>query len=388
MTIRTGPLPAEGLFRLPVPPAISRNSAAQASAGAVTDAVAADAPVITEVSAVDTGALAAAFSPLMSGLQQWCASLFGANTGGANPAATAPDAVAADAATPAGGGDPDYSGKFSLTVKTRDGDTVTIHFTQSRSDGAQRAQASSASYEVDGNLSADERKALDRLVGKMNDIADTFFSDTTGFGHLAVVDNLDFFDAGQLAGFALDLSQQREHMGNQRSDSAYSSLSFDYDVDLAAHTQRLRSDSVSGYSQAGGAGLHHYGYDVSSAIDASAKAALASVDVSGMGRPGLYQSAPTALPAYYQGALQALSGNIDALAALAGQSDAQAALAQPAQGVSTLFRGLAQAHPAYRKAAPGVRQGLDRVFALLPALMRNAGSLHGLFGKSGIRTAA
>jgi len=364
-------------WRPATPWAVSTSPAPQSSVAAQPDAGALAAALSSD--AAGTSVIGREFSPLMKDLQAWSQRLFDAAG-----SAAASDAAAADAT----GAAQDYSGTFSLEVKTREGDTVTIHFNEGRTRGASSDQVTEASYEVEGDLSADERKALDQLVGKMVDIADTFFSGTTGFGRLAVVDNLDFFDAGQLAGFALDVGQDRRKMGNRQSDRAYSSFSLDYDVDLDTKTQHLRSALVSGYQQADGAGQQRHGYDLTSAIDPAGKQLLDRTDVRGLGKPGLYQSGPTALPAYYQGALQALSGNIDCLSELAEQTAAQNTLADPEAVVTDLFRGLAKTHPAYLAAAGNVQQSLGRFFDMLPSLLRQAPALNAHFHTGSVRTTA
>src|SRR5690606_6937782 len=135
--------------------------------------------------------------------------------------------------TPASSNSPhQYGGSFSLQIKTRDGDTVTLRFGESRAIGEDTEQTSSALYQVDGELSEAERKALDKVVAKMVGIAETYFSSTIGFGRMAALDDLSFFDAGQLAGFALDASQARTFSG--AAHTTYSSMSLDYSIDLKA----------------------------------------------------------------------------------------------------------------------------------------------------------
>ncbi|WP_194723962.1 hypothetical protein [Noviherbaspirillum malthae] len=362
MNIKINPASA-GLNWLPKPAAGPRPDLSPAKDLAVQPALAeVPAPAAADESALSAASL---FQPLIRGLGEWSRGVSGA----ANEASSAQQGSGAQA-----NGRPDYAGSFSLTVKTRDGDTVTLHFDEARTHGPQTSQSNAAAYRVEGNLSESERAARDKVVAKMTDIADSFFSDTVGFGRLVVMDDLGFFDAGELAGFALNVSQDRQFQGGN-AERAYSSLSFSYETDLEAKTQRLSSEMLDGYQQKDGAGMHRYAYDLTSSISSASKALLNGMDVRELGRPGVYQSAPTALPAYYQGALQALAGNIDRLAALTEDADAQAAGLADAKSVSDLFRGLAANHPAYKNAAEPVQAGLNRMFDLLPPLMKQANEL-------------
>jgi len=314
----------------------------------------------------------------MQGLSGWVRGLSGA--GNAKFATEQSNGVQAN-------GRPDYSGTFSLAVRTRDGDTVTLHFDEARSHGPQESQSVTAAYQVEGNLSDAERAALDKLVTKMIDIADSFFEDTVGFGRLVVMDDLGFFDAGELASFALNVSQDRDFHGGD-AQHAFSSLSFSYETDLAAKTQRLSSELQQGYQQKDGAGVHRYAYDLTSSISSGSKMFMNALDVRELGRPGLYQSAPTALPAYYQGALQALAGNVDRLAALTEDADARAAGLADAGSISDLFRGLAANHPAYRNAAEPVQRGLNEMFDMLPSLVKQTNELLASFLNGSLRVKA
>jgi hypothetical protein len=334
--------------------------------------------VLPAVDGADPAGLARQFSPLMRGLQGWSRTLFQPASDGKPAGVAAADQSIASA---------DYSGAFSLKVKTRDGDTVTIHFSEARGGEVQDGSKAS-SYEIEGDISDAERKALDQLVEKMVGVADTFFSDTVGFGHLAVVDNLSFFDAGQLASFALDVSQERQHLGNQKTDRMYSSLSFAYEVDLSAKTQHLSSELVLGYQQSEGAGRQRFGYDLNSAIVSTARQLLAQPDVRALGRPGIHQSGPTALPSYYQGALQALSSNIDRLSELLENTATEQAVAEPEETVAQLFRGLAENHPAYKSADARTQQSLGSMFDLLPSLIRQAHPLNAIFANGTVREQA
>ncbi|WP_097458686.1 hypothetical protein [Mangrovitalea sediminis] len=326
-------------------------------------------PILTDspVAEVPVLELPSSLSPLMQGLGDWAHSEI-AQTG---------NTASASASTSQENSNPLYGGGFSLKITTREGDHVTLHFNEARGKAGSREPLTSAQYEVDGKLSADERKALGKVVNKMVDLAHSFFSGTSGLGNLAVVNDLSFFDASQLTSFALDLSQSRQHTG--LADRSYSLFSLDYSVDLTHGSQHLSSDFVQGYQQKDQAGSSHYGYDLTSGIGPSSLGVLNQTDVHGLGKPLRYESAPTALPRFYQGAVQALASNVDQLAALADQVASQPLPAAADKLVPELFRGLVQQHPAYHQASEGTRQGLNRIFAVLPTLMsRSQGLAAGL----------
>ncbi len=110
-----------------------------------------------------------------------------------------------------------------IQVKTREGDTVTISFSQSASSsrsalqvrqGDSSLQAFQESYSensdfsisIEGDLNQDEQKSLQKLMKKMQKVSDAFFH---GSGKAAVqhAQKLGFNDQ-QIAGFSMDLSMR------------------------------------------------------------------------------------------------------------------------------------------------------------------------------------
>ena len=306
------------------------------------------------------------FSPLMTGLGDWTQSLSGSSS---SDVAVTPSSEPSKPAT--------YAGTFSLRIKTREGDTVTLHFGESHSVGDELEKSTAARYEVEGDLSDAERKALDKVVEKMVDITETFFSSTIGFGRMAIMDDLSFFDAEQLASFALDVSQARQFTG--AAHQTYSSMSLDYSVDLKNKRHHLASEFVMGYSQPGQAGQQRFSYDLTAAIDPLANSVLNALDVRDLGKPGLHQSAPTALPNYYQGALQALASQTSQLAALVDRSETQQVAAKPKDFVVNLFRAMVKHHPAYKNASEPMRRNLDGMLDMLPKLMEYSQAMAATF---------
>lgn len=318
---------------------------------------------------------ASGFTPLMTGLRDWL------EEGGLPTARTQPGQSSSYQQKPL-----TYAGGFSLEVKTRDGDRIQIRFEEVHDGQVRGDQSLRATYEIQGELSEDERKALEKVVDKMLEITDRFFSSTVGFGHLAIMDNLQFFDAEQLASFALNISQSRDFSGP--SQKLNSSLSYGYEVDLKTGTQRLKSEYVLGHRQGESGGQQKFGYDVTSAINKVAAPFLDGLDVRGLGRPQLHQSAPTALPGYYQGALQALASNLDQLATLAKEPSAQKLPMEAEDLVTQLFQQLAPQHSAFKEAPEAVQQRLSKLFKIMPDLLKYANQLNTLTFRGSLKVKA
>lgn len=104
---------------------------------------------------------------------------------------------------------------LSLEVFTRDGDKVTVSFSQSESRSASFApgqlnlsSSSQSGYElsVEGNLDEDEKEALTSLFDSVQDLSERFFSGDLG-GALEQAFELGF-DGNELASLSLNLTQQ------------------------------------------------------------------------------------------------------------------------------------------------------------------------------------
>ena len=104
---------------------------------------------------------------------------------------------------------------LSLDVVTRDGDTVTVSFSQQEersglsAPGLLQASASSQSawqMEVQGNLDEAEQEALSNLFDSVQDLSERFFAGDLG-GALEQAMSLGF-DGNELASLSLNLTQQ------------------------------------------------------------------------------------------------------------------------------------------------------------------------------------
>ncbi len=111
-----------------------------------------------------------------------------------------------------------------IQVKTREGDVVTISFSQSSSSSRSALQVqqgdssmqafqesdsenSGFSISIEGNLNRDEQKSLQKLMKKMHKVSNAFFH---GNGKAALKHALKLgFNDQQIAGFSMDLSMQK-----------------------------------------------------------------------------------------------------------------------------------------------------------------------------------
>lgn len=111
--------------------------------------------------------------------------------------------------------------RSALEITTRDGDRVTIHLSQASREYRSAAQAENAggsafrleaessrsaslSFQVEGSLDADERKAIDSLLRRIDKVSDRFFEGDIQ-GALRRIGRLEL-DTRELAGFSLDLN--------------------------------------------------------------------------------------------------------------------------------------------------------------------------------------
>ena len=115
---------------------------------------------------------------------------------------------------------------FELTLKTQEGDTVTIRFSSAQSieqDGMSYVADGSSdntldsfqlSYEVDGDLSEKEYKAIQTIFSNVGELADDYFSSVADYDSLIPqsssaalsTDLLAGFDSQQLAGVDLSMA--------------------------------------------------------------------------------------------------------------------------------------------------------------------------------------
>ncbi|WP_445946182.1 hypothetical protein [Shewanella sp.] len=141
---------------------------------------------------------------------------------------------------------------FELTLKTQEGDTVTIRFSSAQSmeqDGMSYAAEDSSdntldsfqlSYEVDGDLSEKEYKAMQTIFANVGELADDYFGSVSAYSHQVPqssnaalsTDLLAGFDSQQLAG--VDLSMALWQDQEENSDK------FDYSYQFNNDSQEQR----------------------------------------------------------------------------------------------------------------------------------------------------
>ncbi|HKJ76162.1 MAG TPA: DUF5610 domain-containing protein [Gammaproteobacteria bacterium] len=127
------------------------------------------------------------------------------------------------------------SRRLALEITTADGDTVSIHverdsgtsrteYAARSADGfsrvatSERHESARLSYRVEGELDADEQKAVDRLLKRVDGIADRFYEGQTQAAFKQAV-NLNV-DSDELTGFSLSL----RHSQSYQAVSAYRSV--------------------------------------------------------------------------------------------------------------------------------------------------------------------
>lgn len=119
-----------------------------------------------------------------------------------------------------------------LTLQTRSGATVSMHITHHKGpDGSNLGFG----FNVEGELSVAEQKALDKLANKLGSVADEFFR--KGYAELQ---GLGDVDTEQLLSFDLKLTQL------QGDD--YVELAYSWQQDVESGTQRLTGKDVDGYA--------------------------------------------------------------------------------------------------------------------------------------------
>lgn len=120
---------------------------------------------------------------------------------------------------------------FLLTVRTKDGDEVTIRMERRQGKAGESLEFA---FHVTGELSEKEQRALDKLASKLGEVADEFFR--TGTAELR---GLAAFDEASIQSFSFKLSKP--------NDDDYDTLSYDYALDDATQTRRLSGEDVAGY---------------------------------------------------------------------------------------------------------------------------------------------
>jgi len=146
-----------------------------------------------------------------------------------------------------------------VSVKTQEGDTITIRFSSAQGNDEEAMQTVdkfNLAYEVEGDLSEDEHAALTKILSGIGELADDFFSSDqrpeyiSPFTYANSTNNLniDFlsdFDSQLLAGFDLSFSTSGDSSGNFNSNN----LDLSYEFDQVAEAQKLALDYEVGMKQ-------------------------------------------------------------------------------------------------------------------------------------------
>lgn len=145
---------------------------------------------------------------------------------------------------------------FELSVKTKEGDVINITFNSSQGYDEKTGEAVdgfSLSYEVNGDLSEAEHKALSQVLSGVGEMADEFFkvSENSFNSHITSnqadmnVDFLAGFNSEQLAGFNVSFSTTQ----NEALDTGENNLDLSYSIDEASNQQAFVFKSESGQNE-------------------------------------------------------------------------------------------------------------------------------------------
>ena len=145
---------------------------------------------------------------------------------------------------------------FELSIKTKEGDVINITFNSSQGYDEKTGEAVdgfSLSYEVNGDLSEEEHKALSQVLNGVGEMADEFFKVSENSFTPLIVPNqtdmsLDFlagFNSEQLAGFNVSFSTTQ----NDALDTGENNLDLSYSIDEASNQQALVFKSEGGQNE-------------------------------------------------------------------------------------------------------------------------------------------
>jgi hypothetical protein len=146
--------------------------------------------------------------------------------------------------------------QFELSVKTKEGDVINITFNSSQGYDEETGEAIDGfgiSYEVEGDLSEAEHKALKQILTGVGEMADEFFKVSENSYSRYVLPNqsdinLDFlsdFDNQQLSGFNVYFSTT----DGETVDPSENTFNLSYDIDEETQQQALMLYSQSGQSE-------------------------------------------------------------------------------------------------------------------------------------------
>ncbi len=145
---------------------------------------------------------------------------------------------------------------FELSIKTKEGDVINITFNSLQGYDVKTGEAVdgfSLSYEVNGDLSEEEHKALSQVLNGVGEMADEFFKVSENSFSPLIVPNqtdmsLDFlagFNSEQLAGFNVSFSTTQ----NDAHDTGENNLDLSYSIDEASNQQALVFKSEGGHNE-------------------------------------------------------------------------------------------------------------------------------------------
>ena len=147
----------------------------------------------------------------------------------------------------------DDNNLFEFSVKTKEGDVINITFNSSQGYDEETGEAIDGfgiSYEVNGNLSEAEHKALSQVLSGVGEMADEFFTvSENSFNPILVPNQTDMslgflagFNSEQLVGFNVSFSTTQ----NDALDSGENTLDLSYSIDEASNQQALVFKAESG----------------------------------------------------------------------------------------------------------------------------------------------
>ncbi|TMP11135.1 hypothetical protein CWC11_01800 [Pseudoalteromonas sp. S3178] len=147
----------------------------------------------------------------------------------------------------------DDNNLFELSVKTKEGDVINITFNSSQGYDEETGEAIDGfgiSYEVNGDLSEAEHKALSQVLSGVGEMADEFFKvSENSFNPILVPNQTDMslyflagFNSEQLVGFNVSFSTTQ----NDALDTGENTLDLSYSIDEASNQQALVFKAESG----------------------------------------------------------------------------------------------------------------------------------------------
>lgn len=274
---------------------------------------------------------------------------------------------------------------FELEVKTRDGDNVKInvqYIDKRKEISAYKVHVDEreiiVDYNVDGNLSEQERKALEDLLAAVGNIADDFFQ---GRGRLPSTLSLGDFDKQLLQGFELNLEDLPTITDDPTNslDLALQQLNIQYEINDSASRHHLLVN-YNDETKVGAGGTDNCSIDIDAALNA-------------IGQQALSLQQKTASASAAQSKLKLLEQQIDlsvaqlrekdsrtdklfnnvlremlgfAITSSVEKLDSQTALPEPEVVASQALQGLVKIHPDYQALENKQRARINAALLELP----------------------